>query len=199
MESNLRDQSRPSPMLIKKKCQCTCPSGGQGLVRRQLLLNLGPKVVDRSPVTSVITSHPRPSNPRCGERFRRYLHWETIIAVAQRLAYGIALIVVPAPRKREELRFEIHKPCGALGKKNQTTHTIRCGPSWKISPTLATAFVESGSSGPSSNPSVASLRMTWSISSGIKPAISIGRRSRSTLRTRSSTRRGPICPFPPDD
>ena len=55
---------------------------------------------------------------------------------------------------------------------------MRCGPSWKISPTLATAVAASGSSGPCSSPSAASPRMTWSISAGEKPVISIGASNR---------------------
>ena len=49
----------------------------------------------------------------------RYHHREPTIVVAQRLAYGIALIVVPAPWEREELRLEIREPCGALREKDQ--------------------------------------------------------------------------------
>ena len=45
--------------------------------------------------------------------------WATTGCRRERLAHGIALIVMPAPREREELRLEIRKPWRALGKKNQ--------------------------------------------------------------------------------
>ena len=49
---------------------------------------------------------------------------------------------------------------------------MRCGPSWKISPTLATAVAGSGSSGPCSSPSAASPK---------NDVIDFGRREPSDL------------------
>src|SRR5580693_4647808 len=54
-----------------------------------------------SPIKAAIAVHPWPPNPRGGERFSRYHHWEIKIAVRQRLAHGIALIVMPATGERE--------------------------------------------------------------------------------------------------
>jgi len=61
-------------------------------------------------VSSPVASHPWPPNPRGGERFGRYHHREPTIVVGQRLAYGIALIVVPASWERKELCLEICEP-----------------------------------------------------------------------------------------
>jgi hypothetical protein len=92
-----------------------------------------------SPVGVDIAPHPWPPNPGGGERLGRYHHGEPTIAVGQRLAYGIALIVVPAPREREELRLEIGKPWGALGKKNQTRLEL-CGDDGHASGLVAIGF-----------------------------------------------------------
>jgi hypothetical protein len=66
--------------------------------------------IGSSPVRADVAAHPWPPNPGGRDRFSRYHHREPTIVVGQRLAYGIALIVVPAPWEREELRLEICEP-----------------------------------------------------------------------------------------
>lgn len=73
-----------------------------------------------SPVGADIAPHPWSHYLCGGERFGRYFDWKPAVVVAQRLAYGIALIVVPASREGVELRLEFREPKRALGEKDQT-------------------------------------------------------------------------------
>jgi hypothetical protein len=45
--------------------------------------------------------------PQTGDGFRRDIQRVPDVLLRQRLAYGITLVVVPAAREREQLRFKI--------------------------------------------------------------------------------------------